>query len=242
MNKELETIHVQGFKSSYRNFPEGELIPCEKPDFLIERDKGILGIEHKQIFKDAEDHGSSLQAQESLRSKLIKQVKKKYVDLGGEPISVYFTFNFHETIDAKQLFKISENISKLLLPVDLEPNELKQIDLYNNESEYLNVLNSILLHKRIGLNEPNFSPLSMGWTKELRPQRIINEIKSKEEKIDDYRKKCDEIWLLIVADDFTNASSVDLSNETLKYSYETDFVKLFFYWHFQKVFVELSTN
>ena len=242
MNKELETIHVKGFKSSYRKFPDGELIPCEKPDFLIDRDKGILGIEHKQIFKDAEDHGSSLQAQESLRSKVIKQIKKKYVDLGGEPISAYFTFNFYETIDPNQLSEISENISKLLIPVDLEPNELKQINLYNNESNSLNVLNTIHLHRRIGFNETNFSPLSMGWTKELKPQRIINEIKSKEVKIDDYRKKCDEIWLIIVADDFTNASSVDLSNETVKYSYKTEFDKVFFYWHFQKVYVEFSTN
>ena len=240
MNKEIERILLNGFSSVYKNFPNGTVEDSESPDFLIETDAETLGIEVKQIFKHPVSHGSSLQAQEKFRQIILNRSASIYLEQGGVPISAYFVFKIDKTIDRKEVMDISEEVSALLLSKDLQSNEIYLLDYKDLPASLLKILDSIVLHKRPGLDHPNFSLLSSGWESELEPSRVFLEVMDKESKISNYKMKCQKIWLLLVACDFTNATSVSLSTEAVNYLYPTSFDKVFFYWHFQPHYIEFK--
>lgn len=242
MNKDLEIYHVDGFRSVYEYFPEGDIITSESPDFLIITTSGKIGIEHKQVFKEDISHGSSLQAQENIQKRIINQTKVFYEEAKGVPISVYFVFNEDHKILTNAITELSKDISNTLLTKSLRINEQAQIYSRDISSPHHDAILFLFLHRGPGLITPNFSPLRMGWESELTPERIEDEIKEKEAKINQYRQICQKIWLLLVADDFTNASSVSLSSEAQNYTYTTSFDRVFFYWSFDQVYVELYVD
>lgn len=240
MTKELEKLHLNGFASVYKDFPSGTIVPFERPDFIINTNSLLLGIEHKQIFKDVESHGSSLQAQERQRLRLIKQTKEIYDNNGGPTLSAYFIFNIDRNMSSSQISGLANYFAEILISKKFNLNELSNIDFFEDSPPDQEIVHSIIVERRPVIGESNFSHVSMGWTFDIKPSRMLNEIKVKESKIDQYKMNCQEIWLLIVADDFTNATSVDLSPDAINYSYPTSFDKIFFYWHFQKHYVELN--
>lgn len=238
MDKEIERILLDGFSSVYKHFPDGTVEDSESPDFLIGTESETLGIELKQVFKHPISHGSSLQAQEKVKQIILNRSASIYLECGGVPISAYFIFKFNQTIDRKKVVDIAEKVSSLLLSTKLHSNEIYLLDYKDLPDSLLKIIDSIVLHKRPGLKHPNFSLLSSGWESELEPSRVFLEIMDKESKICGYKMKCQKIWLLLVACDFTNASTVTLSKEAVSYFYETCFDKVFFYWHFQPHYVE----
>ena len=242
MDKEKERRHLDSFKSIYKDFPTGSIIPCESPDFIVRTNDSAIGIEHTQIYKNPESHGSSLQAQEKLRLNLIQSTKSVYDDSCGPSISAYFIFNEDGKIFKNQLPSLSNYFANEIMSSVGDSFDLKELSFVDNYPQEQDVVHFILVERRTIVGESNFSHVSMGWTKDIGPSRLIDEISRKEDQIESYKQKCTEIWLLIVAEDFTNASSMSLSSEAKTQKYITCFDKVFFYWHFQPNFVELSTT
>jgi hypothetical protein len=159
MNKELEKIHVNGFASAYENFPSGKIIPSETPDFIINTKNGKLGIELTQIFKDEESHGSSLQAQEKQRLKLIQQTKVIYENNNKAPISVYFKFNIDQIITNSNISELAQYLAKTLISTNFSSNKTTRINFFEQCSPQQEIVHSLIVKRKPVIGESNFSQL-----------------------------------------------------------------------------------
>jgi hypothetical protein len=67
-HKEIERLHIRSFRHWCNDFPVGELIECETPDFLVVTATGRkIGIEHTQVFKKGGADQTAEQADEAAR-------------------------------------------------------------------------------------------------------------------------------------------------------------------------------
>ena len=65
--REIESGHFEVFRSGLLNFPDGEVLHEDNPDFLVITEEGPLGIELRQLFHPRPNVGPPLQALESNR-------------------------------------------------------------------------------------------------------------------------------------------------------------------------------
>lgn len=99
--KDEELQFLQLFLNNYNN--EIKIIQSnrEKPDFIIQHANNLIGIEVTKIFSSSEKGSQTLQAQESLGSKIIYKAHEYYKELGGLPVSVKVVF--HPSYDLSSL-------------------------------------------------------------------------------------------------------------------------------------------
>ncbi len=83
MNKrELEAFTLEFFKEHYANFPTGEVIQDDRPDFTIDNKGKVIGIEIGEVFQDLTEsnRGSQLKSIEMRHEKvgqaLIKAIRE----------------------------------------------------------------------------------------------------------------------------------------------------------------------
>jgi len=92
-----------------------------------------------------------------------------------------------------------------------------------------------LNHHRWEVMEPGF--VSIGFIPEL--QAAINK---KNKKKNEYLRRCDRCWLLIVADRTKADQKFEFTPEMQEYVYESEFEKTFFLEIAQKFITELNTK
>jgi hypothetical protein len=100
----------------------------------------------------------------------------------------------------------------------------------------------MMLHVCIQHKENKWRSSSSGWIPEIAPEYLQERIDQKELKLETYKSKCSELWLLIVADNLRIPSSVDLSDIAINHRYSTGFNRIFFFWNSSRSYVELKLN
>jgi hypothetical protein len=240
MDKELEKVHLEHFKLAFDGFPSGTVVQSEGPDFLIQGRQSTIGIEHTQMFQPGPTDGGSLQAQEKLRLKLLEHTQDRYSSAGGPALSAFVIFFPNKKISSKYLNNVAYNLAEVILREAIRQEHARFLQLSPITCDLPHPIAGVNILIRPGSNRSSFSPLEMGWIPAISSSDILSRIADKETKIIQYEKKCDEIWLLIVANEIAVSSTVDLSQEAIQYSYSTNFDRLFFLWNFHPKCLEFT--
>jgi hypothetical protein len=232
--KEFELWHFNRFKEALLDFPAGEILSGEKPDFTIQLKGKVLGIEHTQIFYEPDSNGIVLQRDENIKRKVMEVAEVRYKELNGpnQMISVHFNPSIkwendrtnklaYELVDA-----IKNNIGKEKLSYEDDiPDEIALIHM----------------HKIEGLDFTGWSSPTSGWVAPITKEKISSKIQEKECKLNQYLDKVGEIWLLIVANGFAPSSLFHFDTLNLSEEYETSFDRVFVFENFDKKVYELKT-
>ncbi len=238
MKKTREITHLEHFKEIFPLFPEGEIEKSERPDFIVHTLNRQIGIEHTEIFQPGDPNGESLQAQDSMALRVVDKAYELYTQNHSQSLLVQILFKPWNKISKQDVDRIAETIVRFLETIPLEPNIPIIMKQTRENAEYFPreiAMIHIFCH-----NEKRWVCSSAGWIPELTPEQLQKKIDSKEVKLISYKLKCDEIWLLIVADDFRNPSTIDLNEFALTYRYRTGFDRVFFFWNSSRRFVELQ--
>src|SRR5260370_4689477 len=99
--KQIETRYFEEARLANEAFPRGELVPHEKPDFLLRMDKGTIGIEVTELCREEP------RAESGRLAKIPEKAKACYDRLAeSEPIDVSLAFSIHAaTLTLEQLTK-----------------------------------------------------------------------------------------------------------------------------------------
>jgi hypothetical protein len=80
----------QSYDKDQNLFPKGELVPHEKPDFLLHRDSRTIGIEVTELCREEP------RAEGGRLAKIPEKAKARYGQLGtAEPVDVSLAFSRH---------------------------------------------------------------------------------------------------------------------------------------------------
>ena len=90
--KEYERRCLEMFRSRSAILPEGEIIPGERPDFIVAGTQPLLGIEVTDLYPGQVVEGKPAQAQESERHMIVRRACEACAEAGVPPLMVAVHF------------------------------------------------------------------------------------------------------------------------------------------------------
>ena len=216
--KRIESQYTEEARRASSLFPPGELVPQERPDFLLHADGRIVGIEVTELCREQQ------RAEGGKLSKVADKARDLYSRLADSgPIDVSAAFAPDtESVGLHQLTKGLANFAHAK-----RRSHGSSFDW--NDCELPEGYCYVAIH-------PARQPIGHWCTfkcfdSTLAPKELLEScIAEKNLRLPDYRRKAGEVWLLIVNDQFLGAGEVYARPDHLaqwKFPFEFEKVLLF---------------
>ena len=216
--KRIEIQHIDEARRASFIFPIGELVPQEKPDFLLRADGGTVGIEVTELCREQQ------RAEGGKLSKVADKARDLYSRLANSgPIDVSAAFAPDtENVGFRQL---TRGLANFVHANQSDHGRSFNWNVCKLPEGYCNI---VIL--------PALEPIGHWRTFKcfdttLAPKELLEScIAEKNLRLPDYRRTVGEVWLLIVNDQFLGAGEVYARPDHLaqwKFAYDFDKVLLF---------------
>jgi len=227
-NKQGALLQLKRFKALYPHFPDGDIEATEKPDFLVQTSKNLLGIEVTDLYLENLSEQPPLQAKEALRGRIVEMTKRKYDVHNHQFLNVSIHFDSHYMLKITELDPLSEQLATLLVKNVPAPGET-YIEEYNsvNRGYFPKGIHTVRATNLPSMQKSYFSSPSAGFIPRLKQHDLERAISPKESKVKKYREKAQEVWLLINCDCGQLSTTFDFNEEALQFSHESNFDKIF---------------
>lgn len=222
--KERERSLLNEFKSIYSDFPNGQIIESEEPDFLVPTEMGITGIELVDYVRGQGKNGSVLRRDEKLRERIANEAKVEFEASHQVPLMVLFSWYGHRRLskaDVKPLAGSAAELVERCIPQETFG------DLHVGREQLVGTpLEEFVPFIRITrvrtTDQSLWSSTESGWI-DVFVGELQELISLKDAKIDVYLQNCASPWLMIIADRGYVSSSVALSDTVKQYPFQTRF-------------------
>jgi hypothetical protein len=225
-----ERHFLEEFAAICPAFPLGKITDHESPDFLIEQDTKVIGVEIVDYIRGQNRRASAERRNEVLRQKIADEAKEKFEAKYNIPLLVHFFWKNRYSLrqaETSQLADSAVSVIEKYIPAQL----FESIRIGSDE------LDETLLEKAChsitvlrGRNEKQslWSFISSGWI-EVQTDEIQYLLDSKDKKVQEYLQVCDVIWLIIVADGRYISSNIDIPSTAANNVYKTLFEQVFIF-------------
>lgn len=168
----------------------------EAPDFGILYEGRRVGVEITELFAQSAAGQLPLQAHESLSARIVAAARQAYEAAGGVP--VHLSVSFFPGVDLRSVHR--DTVAKALAAVvqELSPIRGQHVLWRNDYSD--EDLSAISLINVLGQSAAEFSHWGVaaaGWVAPLTKELLQQSISEKNTNIVEYRKRYDEVWLVI---------------------------------------------
>lgn len=194
MKKARERFLIEKFRSAFVEFPEGDLVDDEPPDFIVAGASGHrTGLELTDYYNPGARerfHPAQRRAEASILNHVSRNARSPH----NRTAIVSIQFLDEVPIRKNEIPEIAERVSARL-------NEL-----YSGDSERANAdslpsaIESVSLTRLEGHQGLQPVHTSAYWPGPIDEQEIARIILKKEAKLPTYRQKTDEMWLVIFID------------------------------------------
>jgi hypothetical protein len=120
--KEVERYQLETFRNVCTEFPAGEIIDSEEPDFLIKINDGVLGVELTELYHESSRSARPMQAVEKLTDSIVEEACSIHRTAGGPVLNVRVDFELSsKRVGKAQRSQIAGKLAALVLktPVDI---------------------------------------------------------------------------------------------------------------------------
>ena len=241
MGKDLELRHLETFKSIWPQFPPGNIVCSERPDFLVTaQDNNVIGIEHTELLQPGHPGGTSLQARDSFAERVVDDARTQYAQDGAPDlqVQVYFTSAWQKPADPRRLALALCRAVELLA---LIPGQRASINAEDGAGLPAPI-GRLEVYRPLDPTESFWICQYYGLVVELGAEDISARIQAKNEKVAEYRKQCTQLWLLMVSDQDWLSKSVSLSGDAKAHVYFCDFDRVFVLWSRSREYIELKVS
>jgi len=228
--KEIEYTHVLKFQRLCLDCPQGEIRASEAPDFLIAGAIELLGIEHTQFISGSRTGGQPLVARESLFDRLAKRVDAELNVRGARGVQVTLAFLEGRRLTNQDLDTTSTVVARAAVKALGESND-RIIQLSVREVPELSQtpIREIDLRRLFNTSTARCGYAYAGFQLTPAVSALQATMYKKESLVSDYRGACDELWLLIVADNSTLSRGVNLEDFPIEHQFVSSFDRVFFF-------------
>jgi hypothetical protein len=169
----------------------------ESPDFLLEFDGRIVGLEVTQLF--VPDHpGASRPADESAIDEIVDRARQSYLEAGGKMLQVRFAFFSREGFAGVRRVDAANAIADFLLHMDTPLEGTWQYDRRVMGFDRLPPqLVSITAWADPTNMFPHWTASKAGWVSPLDTAAVQPSVDEKASRIARYREVAPEVWLLL---------------------------------------------
>lgn len=228
--KARERQFLEEVAELYPDFPQGEIIEGESPDFLIRQDTYGTGVEIVDYVRGQNKGVSAERRNEVLWQKIADVARHEFESKHSDPLLIHFMWNHHYLLRQTEILQLAQESTKLIethIPVGLF--ETMQIDSDEMEGSILEgVCHSISVTRVRNSKQTLWSFVNAGFI-EVKANELQYLIDSKNDKIQEYLGLCETVWLVIVADGRFISSNIDLTSLTAHNVYSSMFEQVLVY-------------
>ena len=230
----------------YRRFtqaypvPEGPVEHEDRPDFrILTAIQGVLGVEVTELYQQPGETGP--QAQEVERLELLDAGQQRCTAAEIPPVDVAVSFAPYVPLGKANRAALAAKMASLI-EARMPPANDGSVRLENNwrDPAIPECVLSIRITRFPWREEHRLTAPEAGWVQMDCVDLIQSRLDAKEPEYVEYRKACDECWLLIAASGWRPSSLFSPSRDTLQHQYKTMFQKVFFMEHFSGSLNELK--
>jgi len=228
-DKDKEREYLSALREALPEIPCVEPTEPEPPDFVLAVDGHRLGIEFTVFHLTPPQGARPHQEQQSLKDQIAKSAERFHKEAGGPAIYVQIFFAEGLSLQKAEVHPMAEAIAASVFRVDAPMTkhspavEVPQNTLPGGICE-IAVYGSIR-----GGNDRHWFADAGGWVEDVMPGHIQNVIEKKSRSVTEARKRCDELWLVIVNDAFSKAAPAEISRQAIKARYTHSFDRLLWF-------------
>jgi hypothetical protein len=240
-DKKLERRYVLLFKECLPNFPAGDIVDEESPDFLVHTSGGPFGIELTELFHPAPAEGLPSQANESLENRTVAKAKQLYESFGGPPLIVRVGFSSQAGLTKSRIQSLAPQIAELVS--HSTPATDERVRLHNqwrSNDTFPVEIDSIAIARPSYIKKTHWSTSRAGGLWHPTTAEIQAVISGKDKLVESYRKKCASVWLLMITSGEVPSQLIEPPLATLCHSYVTSFDRVFSFESFGRRVHELQ--
>lgn len=223
--KARECGHLQRFREAAPEIlPSVEPLETEKPDFLFELESGrTIGLEVTEYVR-AERHAGL-----EIRGRILARAKQLYEARSLPPIRV--GIDFHRGFYPKKA--AADRLARQLVEVVVRIVPEAEGGRLVEEDPRIEGVSGVRTSRITGLIASIWSSADASYIPTLGPESIQARIDDKEPRLDEYQRRCSEVWLLIVADGLATSVMAGLSPEARSAAYVTRFRRVLFFENYE---------
>lgn len=225
MGSRHEKYILDNFRELFINFPEGDVIPSEMPDFLVKSDIKTTGIELTHIFNDIHIDGKN-------NEKRRENIRRMVGDSLCEKLKLIIPYTFILSINFSRKEFVTNDISRIvsesiqsLCEFHFVTSAIASVN-FENIGQLPNEIDQINVQRYDKMDSSFYSESAGGAIPNLTELHLAGVLSKKEQALKSYQY-CDEYWLLIESDSFYS----DAFNEIKLGRIETSFDRVFIYRH-----------
>lgn len=223
--------------------PPEEIKETEEPDFIIRQDGRSVGVELTDLYWEPAPGSVPHQAIESLRARAVDKACSLYSAKGLPALHVSVHFNPSYVPHKKDVSRLAHSVATLIANNVPEEGERFEED-YNwvNRNYFPEEICHVGAWRLPGEDRSLFTSPGAAYVPKLTKNDIERTLVQKEPKISNYRKKCDEIWLVINCDGGQLSTVFEHDDSVLLEEFYSDFDRAFLLRHVAGRVHELKVN
>ena len=230
--KERERAFLREVKRIDPEFPSGQVVDSESPDFIIDLTPKVLGIEIVEYVRGQNSGESALRRREVVGQKTINRAKDEFYKSSDVPLYIIFSWYPHRYPRQSEITELA-NVTVRAIQNNIPQNLFESILIPNSSFDGTPLekfVRSIRITRVRNEGQILWSSIESGFIGAAASE-IQAIISSKNEKVKQYKTKCDHTWLIIVADGWHISSTANLEEDALNYEYHSEFDRVIFYDH-----------
>jgi hypothetical protein len=202
--KAQERAAIEVFRKRYEGFPPGNILDGEEPDFVV--GTSGIGIEVREYFREEFINGSPVQEQESLRLQITQRATERCAALTPKVFATVF-FDQSQRLSKRDVAPVADAIVGAIREASSGPEWWLKI---TNDGQLPASLESLIIYVPQDLQDACVTTTDVVWVREIGEREMQNILEAKEKRLASYRRRCSEVWLLIVVNGFRIASMAQL--------------------------------
>jgi hypothetical protein len=224
--KRLERWYLEQLKRAVPDFPTGTVQDDETPDFIVLSDTGRIGVEVTVFHWPPAGGKRPHQEEQALKDRAVAIADRVHAEAGGP--GLYVTVFFATTISfaKRDLREQGKAIARAVLDT-VAPRALNDPAVSVPSDRLPPGVSHITIRASVDGRDRLWSADAGGWVAPVQPADIEAVIERKTAMVSRARAKCDQLWLVVVNDEFSRAAPVELSNDSGRAVYDHPFDRLF---------------
>jgi hypothetical protein len=199
-------------------------IEPEPPDFVFLDDRR-LGIELTMFHLPPKAGAAPYHEWQSLKDRIVAQAERLHSEAGGPALYVNVIFHERQRLRKKDIQPFARELANALLAYSV-PERFHPTGIRIPWRCRPKWAAGILIHGSVDGIDKLWHADEGGWVTQITSAHISEVVRNKASREPLARTRCDELWLVIVNDNFGHAAQAEISDEARSATYNGPFKRL----------------
>lgn len=218
--KRAESFYFERAQGLLTCWPHGTVDATgEEPDILVGGPEGRYGVEVTELLR------SDVRAVEETRRLICEKAQKLFLrGVNADCLDVKVVFREHAALNPRHQDAAATDLVAIVKSrISSIPSGVLSARLEAGQDFESDLFTSVWLHHHPDYPRSRWQTVGAWWVPVASPEDVQATINRKEPKVLTYRKRVDDVWLLIVLQGFSGSAAWSLDDAVLVHRYTTTF-------------------